>query len=110
MDDKLLLGQGYDHTEELCLGTRELLDELNLVYHTGKKSCLTPTEEIEFLGFKPHAKQAFLEHHGDLLTPEFWTRLKKRLAAGETLEVLPYTVKSWSEYKGGTLVPAQRPA
>jgi isocitrate dehydrogenase kinase/phosphatase len=51
-----------------------------------------PEQFVDFLGFKSHAKQAFIDHHGDLLTPEYWIDLKQRHEAGEIFEVLlPYT-------------------
>ena len=54
LDDTLILGVGFGHTRHLALGTTELMDELGLVYHTGKKSILTPVEAIDFLGFELH--------------------------------------------------------
>ena len=54
LDDTLILGAGAEHTRQLALGTTELMDELGLVYHTGKKSVLTPVESLDFLGFELH--------------------------------------------------------
>ncbi len=109
----------YDY-DELCLVTdcnfRRLpepeddYDEMRAGawFYVGPND-IFPEQFIEFLGFKPEAKQAFLDHHADLLTAEFWNRIKGRLADGELLEVLPYTVKNWTEYRGRTLVPVTRP-
>jgi isocitrate dehydrogenase kinase/phosphatase len=49
-----------------------------------------PETFINFLAFNEQQKSAFLRTHGDLLTADFWRALKKRLKAGEILEVLPY--------------------
>jgi len=67
-----------------------------------------PEQFIDFLGFKPQAKQAFIEHHGDLLTPEYWTNLRRRHEAGEIFEVLPYVVRNRTEHRGHALVPVRR--
>ena len=49
-----------------------------------------PEQFINFLGLEPEQLEVFLEHHADLLTPEFWRDLKRRHEAGEVLEILPY--------------------
>jgi len=49
-----------------------------------------PEHFISFLGFEPQQLEVFMEHHADLLTPEFWRELKRRHEAGEVLEILPY--------------------
>src|SRR6056297_101772 len=49
-----------------------------------------PEQFISFLGFEPQQLEVFMEHHADLLTPEFWRELKRRHEAGEVLEILPY--------------------
>jgi isocitrate dehydrogenase kinase/phosphatase len=49
-----------------------------------------PEQFANFLGLSPGHLEIFLEHHGDLLTAEFWRDLKRRHLAGEVLEILPY--------------------
>jgi len=49
-----------------------------------------PEQFISFLGFEPQQLEVFMEHHAELLTPEFWRELKRRHEAGEVLEILPY--------------------
>jgi isocitrate dehydrogenase kinase/phosphatase len=49
-----------------------------------------PEEMHTFLGLPSHLKALFYEHHGDLFTAEYWADLKRRLLAGEMIEVLPY--------------------
>jgi isocitrate dehydrogenase kinase/phosphatase len=49
-----------------------------------------PEQFINFLGLEPRQLEVFLEHHGELLTPEFWRDMQRRHQAGEVLEILPY--------------------
>jgi isocitrate dehydrogenase kinase/phosphatase len=49
-----------------------------------------PEQFISFLGLDPQQLEVFLEHHADLLTPQFWREMKRRHEAGEVLEILPY--------------------
>jgi isocitrate dehydrogenase kinase/phosphatase len=58
-------------------------------YHVNDNDVF-PETFINFLAFSDEQKAAFLRTHGDLLTADFWRALKKRLKAGEILEVLPY--------------------
>ncbi|MFQ5983759.1 MAG: bifunctional isocitrate dehydrogenase kinase/phosphatase, partial [Woeseiaceae bacterium] len=105
----------YDY-DELCLVTdcsfrripeaRDEVDEMRAGawFYVGPHD-IFPEQFIEFLGFKDDIKQAFLEHHVELLTAEFWANLKIRHESGEVLEVLPYTAKQWTEHKGHALYP-----
>ncbi len=107
----------YDY-DELCLVTdcnfrrlpepRDDMDEMRAGawFYVGPDDVF-PEQFIEFLGFREPARTAFLEFHGDLLTPEFWTRLKRRFEAGEVIDVLPYSTPNWTEHRGNTLVPAR---
>jgi len=108
----------YDY-DELCLITdcnfrrlpepQDEVDEMRAEawFYVGPHD-IFPEQFINFLGFKSHAKQAFIDHHGDLLTPGYWNDLKRRHEAGEIFEVLlPYTVHNRTEHRGHTLVPVQ---
>ena len=107
----------YDY-DELCLVTdcnfrrmpdpTDEIDEMRAGawFYVGPND-IFPEQFIDFLGFKRDAKQAFIDHHGDLLTPEYWTHLKQRHEAGETFEVLPYTVRNRTEHRGHALVPVR---
>ena len=53
-----------------------------------------PEEFIKFFGFNPALQQVFRKYHSELLSPKWWSRTKQRLEDGETIEVLPYSVKS----------------
>lgn len=105
----------YDY-DELCLITdcnfrrmpepQDDVDEMRAGawFYVGPND-IFPEQFIDFLGFKSHAKQAFLDHHGDLLTPEYWSHLKQRHEAGEIIEVLPYTARDRTEHRGLARVP-----
>ncbi len=105
----------YDY-DELCFVTdcnfrripeaRDDIDEMRASawFYVGPHDVF-PEQFIQFLSFKEDIRQAFLEHHADLLTAEFWARLKIRHESGEVLEVLPYTAKQWTEHRGHALYP-----
>lgn len=105
----------YDY-DELCLVTdckfrqipeaRDDIDEMRARpwFYVGPQD-IFPEQFIQFLSFTDDVRQAFLGHHADLLTPEFWVDLKARHESGEVLEVLPYTAKQWTEHKGHALYP-----
>jgi isocitrate dehydrogenase kinase/phosphatase len=107
----------YDY-DELCLVTdcnfrrmpdpTDEIDEMRAGawFYVGPND-IFPEQFIDFLGFKPEAKQAFIDNHGDLLTPEYWTHLKQRHEAGEIFEVLPYAVRNRTEHRGHALVPVR---
>ncbi len=49
-----------------------------------------PETFINFLGMFGPIRDAFLAHHGEILTAQWWRGVQARLAADEVLEVLPY--------------------
>lgn len=49
-----------------------------------------PETFINFLGLFGPIRDAFIAHHGEILTAEWWRGVQARLAADEVLEVLPY--------------------
>ncbi len=105
----------YDY-DELCFVTdcnfrripeaRDDVDEMRATawFYVGPHDVF-PEQFIQFLSFQEDARQAFLDHHADLLTAQFWANLKIRHEAGEVLEVLPYTAKQWTEHRGHALFP-----
>jgi isocitrate dehydrogenase kinase/phosphatase len=105
----------YDY-DELCFITdcnfrripeaRDDIDEMRAAawFYVGPHDVF-PEQFIQFLSFQEYARQAFLDHHADLLTAQFWANLKIRHEAGEVLEVLPYTAKQWTEHRGHALFP-----
>lgn len=50
-----------------------------------------PEEMGAFLGLAPHLRDVFLEHHGDLLTPEFWWDTQDQIRAGIWIHIRPYS-------------------
>ncbi|MDW8327102.1 MAG: bifunctional isocitrate dehydrogenase kinase/phosphatase [Anaerolineales bacterium] len=58
-------------------------------YYVGEKD-IFPEEFGNFLGLTGELRRAFLEAHGDLLTPRFWREMQARHRAGEILEIPPY--------------------
>jgi isocitrate dehydrogenase kinase/phosphatase len=58
-------------------------------YYVGEKD-IFPEEFGNFLGLAGDLRRAFLEAHGDLLTPRFWRDMQARHRAGEVLEIPPY--------------------
>ncbi len=49
-----------------------------------------PEEFGPFLLSGEKIRPTFLQEHGDLLTPEYWNRVKECVAAGEIADVFPY--------------------
>jgi isocitrate dehydrogenase kinase/phosphatase len=49
-----------------------------------------PEEFSRFLGVEGPLRSAFLEAHGSLLTPEWWQKVQRRVAAGELIDIFPY--------------------
>src|SRR3954470_19103972 len=61
-----------------------------------------PEEFGPFLLGEPQVREAFLRHHADLLTPEFWQESQRRVAAGEMVDFFPYPedVRFCRRYRG----------
>jgi isocitrate dehydrogenase kinase/phosphatase len=53
-----------------------------------------PEEFIRFFGFNKALQDVFRKYHAELLSHEWWSRIKRRLQEGEAIEVLPYSIKS----------------
>ena len=53
-----------------------------------------PEEFIKFFGFNRGLQEVFRKYHSELLSHGWWSGIKQRLEDGETIEVLPYSVKS----------------
>jgi isocitrate dehydrogenase kinase/phosphatase len=49
-----------------------------------------PETFMQFLGFDPQLREAFLKVHGEIMTADWWRGIQQRLKEGEVLEVLPY--------------------
>ncbi|WP_405223109.1 bifunctional isocitrate dehydrogenase kinase/phosphatase [Lentisalinibacter sediminis] len=100
----------YDY-DELCLVTeanfrnmptpRDDMEEMQsgAWFYVGPNDVF-PEQFIEFLGLKPDYREAFMEHHSELLQAEWWIGVQKRLKAGEIIEVVPYSPRSWADHRG----------
>ncbi len=53
-----------------------------------------PEEFIRFLGLDADLQQVFRHYHDELLSHEWWNRIKASLQSGEIIEVLPYSVRT----------------
>ena len=49
-----------------------------------------PEEFESFLLGEPRVREAFLEHHAELLEPEFWRACQRQVARGEVVDFFPY--------------------
>jgi isocitrate dehydrogenase kinase/phosphatase len=49
-----------------------------------------PEEFLTFLGLSGAPRAAFLQAHGDLLTPQYWRTMQARHRAGEVMDIIPY--------------------
>jgi isocitrate dehydrogenase kinase/phosphatase len=58
-------------------------------YHVGRNDVF-PEQFGPFLLGDPRIRGAFLRHHADLLTPQFWQLRKERILAGHLEDVFPY--------------------
>jgi isocitrate dehydrogenase kinase/phosphatase len=50
-----------------------------------------PEEHQRFLGMPSELREVFFERHGDLFRVEPWQAVQERIAAGELMEVFPYS-------------------
>jgi isocitrate dehydrogenase kinase/phosphatase len=58
-------------------------------YAVGKYDVF-PEEFGYFLGLAPPLRSAFLEHHADLLTVEYWNDIQQQLRSGKLFFIAPY--------------------
>lgn len=49
-----------------------------------------PEEFMQFLTFPEAAREALLQHHGDIFQADFWRAMQRRIEAGELPELFPY--------------------
>ncbi len=49
-----------------------------------------PEEFKHFLGLRADLRRIFDEHHGELLTVDYWRDIQARLNAGEVIDIFPY--------------------
>lgn len=70
---------------------RDHVDEMRAEswYYVGEND-IFPGEFMKFLSMDEELRSFFLETHGDLLTPEYWRKIKSMHEAGEVSPVVPY--------------------
>ncbi len=77
-------------------------DELSgEVWYTVAKGDVFPETFAPFLLGNPRVRAAFLRHHADLLTPEFWQQNKARIQRGEVIDFYPYGAHRRFDVNGG---------
>ncbi len=59
-------------------------------FYVGEKD-IFPETFVNFLPMNPVLREAFMNRHADLFQAHFWRRMQRRLAAGEVVEILPYS-------------------
>jgi isocitrate dehydrogenase kinase/phosphatase len=66
-------------------------DELSAeAWYRVEKRDMFPEQWGVFLLGDDRIRAAFLKHHADLLTPDFWNARKRRIQAGHLEDVFPY--------------------
>jgi isocitrate dehydrogenase kinase/phosphatase len=68
-----------------------------------------PEQFGPFLLGDPRIRAAFLKHHADLLTPEFWQDRKDRILAGQMMNIYPYPPAERFERRYGGAPAARHP-
>ena len=77
-------------------------DELSgEVWYPVAKGDVFPETFAPFLLGNPRVRKAFLRHHADLLTPEFWQQNKQRIQRGEVIDFFPYGTHRRFDVNGG---------
>jgi isocitrate dehydrogenase kinase/phosphatase len=71
-----------------------------------------PEEFAQFLLGSSDIREAFLRHHPDLLTPEFWHEAQQRVASGQFGDFFPYpeSLRFRNAFSGGEAGEQQREA
>lgn len=68
-----------------------------------------PEEFIRFLGLTDYLQEQFRKFHGELLSPDWWNRIKARIERGESIEVLPYSAMNRTTKLAGAGLYARKP-
>jgi isocitrate dehydrogenase kinase/phosphatase len=54
------------------------------------KNDVFPEQFGSFLLGNPQVRRFFLQHHADLLTPEYWQQKQARIQQGKVEDIFPY--------------------
>ena len=77
-------------------------DELSgEVWYSVAKNDVFPETFAPFLLGHPRVREAFLRHHAELLTPEFWQEHQARIRRGEVIDFYPYGTHRRFDNNGG---------
>ena len=77
-------------------------DELSgEVWYSVAKNDVFPETFAPFLLGHPRVRAAFLRHHAELLTPEFWQEHQARIRRGEVIDFYPYGAHRRFDCNGG---------
>ena len=59
---------------------------------SGRTTCF-PSNGCRFPRATPALREVFIRHHAELLTADYWRRLKASHEAEKHIEVVPYTAR-----------------
>ncbi|MFV0680796.1 bifunctional isocitrate dehydrogenase kinase/phosphatase [Ottowia sp.] len=77
-------------------------DELSgEVWYAVAKNDVFPETFTPFLLGNPRVRAAFMRHHADLLTPEFWQQAQTSIRGGEVIDIFPYGQHRRFDINGG---------
>lgn len=86
------------------------------IWYSVAKNDVFPETFGPFLLGHPRVREAFMRHHAELLTPEFWQDAKARIQRGEVIDFFPYGAHRRFDANGdsagtpGLAAPAAHPA
>ena len=60
------------------------------IWYAVAKNDVFPETFAPFLLGNPRVREVFMQHHAELLTPEFWQEHQQRIRSGEVMDVFPY--------------------
>ena len=77
-------------------------DELSgEIWYAVARNDVFPETFAPFLLGHPRVRDAFMRHHAELLTPEFWQQNKARIQRGEVIDFYPYGAHRRFDVNGG---------
>ena len=65
----------------------------NKTWYPVARNDVFPEQFAAFLLGSEKVRAAFLRHHRDLLTPEFWQAAQREIRAGNVVDFFPYPVE-----------------
>ena len=80
----------------------DLIEEVGRHFGFDKVPDTFPALKAPAAPADPRIRAAFLKHHADLLTPDFWQEKKNRILAGRMEDVFPYPMEERFVYRFGS--------